>query len=222
MRTVLFAILVLAAPLASAQSLMVVFGDDGVTTQAPTDAPLGDEHAALVTWTGTGWVLRSLSEGDVPTDVAARSLSFDVSSGDWAGLIRTLDRARLPIDHESVAAQVARLGSISAALGRITSVRTPATRVRYTVVADGLADGLSRATLAALAGDEALVEMEVTTDTDTRVELAFDFESVEAWAEWDAAADLAARLAGARVHSRLDVQRRPGPAGIVVELDDEQ
>ena len=198
-------VLLAAAVSAQAQSVVVTRSADGsVLTAEPTATPVADEPAALVVWTGEGWLLRTLSSGDVPTEVAAQSGPMHRNDRRVREMVETFGRA-LPV--------VRLLASERAGT---------ANEVRYTVSLTDQRSSLPASALADLAEDPAFVRMAVSASAFTKIEIEFSFDSVAKWAAWTEQADLEDRFEEqGRLRTQLDVRRRPGASfgEIIDDLD---
>lgn len=205
--------LVLLATAASAQSQSVVLTptDDGIAAVAPSLSPVGTAPAALVTWTGNGWHLQSLSTGDVPAEVAVeppRTPSVPMRPG-------AAPRPPIPPSRPGLTPRLVEIGRRSA----------PQSHVRYTVLAENLPAEATLRHLADLDENDKLVHAKVETQgAKARIDLVFAFESVEEWAAWNERTRFGGLFADSpdvpsdvRRWSRLEVSRAPRTATDVYE-----
>ena len=158
---------------------------DGFRLAPVTDEPL-EQAAALLTYTGRGWHLRSLSPGDVPSAEAARPL-------------RRLAPPTPPARPVPPRAPMPPAG-----------FEAPADASQVTFEVSGRVEGDASAFLVELSEADALRSLSAEEDSgSTQVHASFQFDSVAEWTAWQARPEIRALLAHlADVRKRLSASQR--------------
>ncbi len=189
MRALLLALLVSTAVTAQTESVVLTATPDGTySMMAASDEPVGDVSAALIRKTDSGaWQLRTLSPGDVPSEIAVRPLSN--------GLMSRLQEQTSRLREQAVRLRQD-IGSSEMRFETRRSYSAPSSRVRYTVWFSRLPADAVPALLIDLEAEAPFTNADVQIGDETaEVELSFSFSSVEAWTEWTEQAGLDQRFA---------------------------
>ena len=167
----LFLALLFTSPALAQDTVVVTATPDGLRLDVPTNAPVGDAPAALLTYTPRGeWHLQVLSPGDVPTRKTARGIAAPPAP----------PRPPSPPTRPWLGTDI---GASDAGI------------VTYSIRGRVPADGLD-AVLVQLSETDALRSLDSTSHADgATVEAVFSFDSTTEWAAWHARPETEALLA---------------------------
>ena len=206
---------------AQADSVTVVtFGPDGFSLTSPGDAPVGDEPAALLRVIGSkGWAMKTLSQGDIPSDEAmafphyvhtSREIRLEHSEGRAEARGRLDSRmARIRADREPLRLRTPRLGEEIVEVIEMEAQHS----VLFEITAALGPLEMDDALVTQLSQDDALRRLEVSDDVNSgTLEARFMFDSLEDWEAWKAAPETtqmldALRAATEQMRTRMEVRQ---------------